>query len=56
MTNGKPYPGMGAWVVLLRYGDTWVVYRSANSEEKANGRRRELPQWRDEDIRVVENV
>lgn len=53
----KPYPGMGPWVVLLNYGDDhWVVYRGANTEEMANTRRRELPQWDDEDIRVVENV
>lgn len=53
----KLYPGLGPWVVLLHYGDDhWVVYRGANTEEMANARRRELPQWADEDIRVVENV
>jgi hypothetical protein len=53
----KPYPGAGAWVVLLCYGaDHWVVYRGANTEQKAHERRRELPQWPDERVRVVENV
>lgn len=52
----KPYPGLGAFVVLVRYGDVWVAYRGANTEERARARVRELPQWPAERIKVVPNT
>lgn len=52
----KPYPGMGAWVVLLEYPGAWVVYRGAATEDAAKKARRELPQWPDHKVRIVPNV
>lgn len=53
----KPYPGMGRWVVLCEvYPNEWSVYRGATTEERAKQYRRELPQWPDHKIRIVENA
>jgi hypothetical protein len=52
----KPYPGMGAFVVVCLYDNTdWVVYRGAATEAKAKQYRRELPQWSDDKCKVVPN-
>jgi hypothetical protein len=52
----KPYPGMGAYVLVLKYGDTWVAHMGANSEDKLRAERRRLPQWPDDRIKIVPNV
>ena len=41
-TKGKPYPGMGRYVVLTYDGRAWSVYAGANSTEKARKRRAEI--------------
>jgi hypothetical protein len=55
--SNKLYPGMrGAYVLLLKYGDTWVAYKGANSEDKLRAERRRLPQWPDHKVKIVPNV
>jgi hypothetical protein len=52
----KPYPGMGAFVVLLEdYPGEWSAYAGANTLKRAKERRRELPQWPDHKVRIVPN-
>lgn len=56
----KPYPGMGAYVVVLRYsdahGDEWVAHAGAATEERARAIRRTLSNWPSDRVRIVANV
>lgn len=52
----KPYPGMGKYVLVLNYGKAWVAHGGANTPERARAMRRTLPQWRDDQVRIIENV
>lgn len=52
----KPYPGMGAFVLLLDYDGTWVAHKGANTEDKLRAERRKLPQWPDSRVKIVPNV
>lgn len=52
----KPYPGMGAFVLLLDYDGTWVVHCGANSTEKLHRERAKLPQWPDARVKIVPNA
>lgn len=51
----KPYPGMGAFVLLLDYDGTWVAHRGANTEAKLRAERAKLPQWPADRVRIVPN-
>ncbi len=52
----KPYPGMGAYVLVLDYGGTWVAHMGAQTVDKLKAERRRLPQWPDSRVKIVENV
>lgn len=53
----KPYPGLGPYVVVtLEYGNEWVAYRGANTEEKARVYKRELSQYPPDKIKIVPNL
>jgi hypothetical protein len=52
----KPYPGAGAFVVLLDYGGVWVLHCGAATLERAQERRRKLNQWPDDRVRIVPNL
>lgn len=53
----KPYPGMGAYVVLTEsYPGVWTAYRGAATEARAKQYRRELRQWPDAKVAVVPNA
>lgn len=48
---------MGPFVVILEnYPGVWGAYRGANTEAKAREYRRELRQWPDSKVKIVENI
>lgn len=57
----RPYPGMGAFVVIINDGaasggeDRWSAYAGAATMKRARERRRELPQWNPEHVKIVPN-
>lgn len=51
----KPYPGMGAFVLLLDYDGVWVAHMGANTEDKLRAERRKLSQWPDSRVKIVPN-
>lgn len=51
----RPYPGLGDYVVISLYGDTWVAYRGAKTEEKARAYARELSHYPHGTVKVVPN-
>ena len=51
----KPYPGMGAFVLLLDYNGVWVPHCGANTIEKLRRERSKLPQWPADKIKIVPN-
>jgi len=57
--SAKPYPGMGAFVLILNYvdadGDHWIPHCGAASEAKLRAERSRLPQWPDSRVRIVPN-
>jgi hypothetical protein len=52
----KPYPGMGAYVLLLNYSGTWVAHMGANTEDKLRKERARLPQWPADRVKIVPNT
>lgn len=54
--NSKPYPGMGAYVLVLNYGGTWVAHKGAQTQEPLLAERRRLAQWPDHLIKIVPNT
>lgn len=52
----KPYPGMGPFVLVLKYGDVWVATVGANTDENARKKARDYRHYRmGETMKVVPN-
>lgn len=52
----KPYPGMGPFVLVLKYGETWCATVGANTDEGARKKAREYVHYRfGETMKIVPN-
>ena len=54
--NKKPYPGMGPFVLVLKYGETWVATVGAKTEQTARTKARDYRHYvMGETMKVVPN-
>ena len=54
--SNKLFPGMGKFLLMLKYDDDWVPHMGANTEDKLRKERRRLAQWPEAWVKIIPNV